>query len=443
VLLALVVGCVRPAEAPPEEVTGASREEAGPVPSERGWSGRTRWLRTLKGQGRESAAGLAYDARGNLVLALNSDDAMEDAFGPLRAPGPGRFVVAKYGTGGERMWSLSVPGFAEALAVGSRGQVFVAGRNPAGVDYGDGALREGRVLLKLDKDGDIAWSRGLEAMGLTPRLQVRRAEVDALGNVVLAGTRLDDTAGSVPLLAKVDAQGALLWTYLHDVPGEGLGAAVDAQGNTYLAGLLRPSRRDAVPFLLKLDVRGRRVWEQRLGTPLGRATGVAVQGDRVLVVGTFARSLTLGATVHEARLGEGRGFVAGFDRDGRPRWSRMLGRQALGVSVDPRDGVVVVGRYADGDDLGEGPRAGVPGSTLNLFLVKLERADGAVSWSHGFPMGPRRDGDVDHGSFLVASGRKGESALLGARLAPVDLGTGPLGEPEGGGRELFLGGFEP
>ncbi|MCP3100653.1 hypothetical protein LZ198_17425 [Myxococcus sp. K15C18031901] len=443
VLLALVVGCERPGEAPAGGDGEASLGEVTPLPAGRELSGRARWLRTLKGQGRESAAGLAYDGRGNMLLALNSDDAVEDLFGPLRVPGPGRFVVAKYGTGGERVWSLSLPGFAEAIAAGSQGQVFVAGRNPEGVDYGSGALRQGRFLMRLDKDGDIAWSRGLEAMELTPRLRVERAEVDGLGNVLLAGTRPDVDVESVPMVVKVDAKGALLWTYHHDAPGEGTGVATDAEGNTYVAGLLRPSRRDSIPFVLKLDVRGRRVWEQRLATAQGRAMGVAAQGDRVLVVGTFSRSLTFRGTVHEARGGEGRGFVAGFDREGQPRWARVLGRQGLGISMDAREGAVVVGRYADGDDLGAGPEAGVPGSTVNLFMVKLGRAEGDVSWSHAFAMGPAKGGDLSQDRFFVASSRKGESAFLGAQLAPVDFGTGPLDAPVGGGRELFFGGFEP
>ncbi|NVJ22395.1 hypothetical protein HUW62_14325, partial [Myxococcus sp. AM011] len=183
--------------------------------------------------------------------------------------------------------------------------------------------------------------------------------------------------------------------------------------------------------------------EQRLDTGAGGATGVAVHGNRVLVTGAFFAPLTFEARTHAAEPGGSEAFVAAFDREGTPRWLRTFGFEGLDLATDEDDGVTVVGRYAHGDDLGAGPVVGAPGGTLNLFLVKLDRVDGALRWARGFPMAPSGDGDSFAERCFVSSSRKGASALLGARRSSMDFGTGVLSEPEGGGQELFLGGFEP
>ncbi|MFY2563580.1 hypothetical protein ACN469_38660 [Corallococcus terminator] len=450
----LAVACERPEEVAPSPsvVEEAPPTVASPVKA-RTLTGRTRWLRSLVGAGRESAAGLAHDSRGNVVVALNSDDAVADLFGPLlvtagsAAPASQRFTVAKYGTGGERLWSLSLPGYVETVTVSSRGQVLVAGRNPAGADLGGGPLSAGRFLLKLGRDGDFLWARSLGALGVSPDFVLRRVEVDLLGNVVLAGTLPDVKLGGVPALVKVDAKGGYLWTYAHEEPGEASGVAADPEGQLYVTGLLHPPRSpvtlDSQPFLVKLDARGRQQWERRLDTGAGGATGVAVHGNRVLVTGGFSAPLTFEEETHEVEPGGSEAFVAAFDREGTPLWLRAFGFEGLGISMDEDDGVTVVGRYAHGDDLGAGPVVGAPDSTFNLFLVKLDRVDGALSWARGFAMAPSEGGGPSDARFFVSSSRKGTSALLGAQLSAVDFGTGVLSGPGGGGRELFLGGFEP
>ncbi|WP_163864050.1 PQQ-binding-like beta-propeller repeat protein [Myxococcus eversor] len=448
----LAVACERPEQLAAPSPSVEAPPAAASSLKEKPLTGRTRWLRSLTGAGRESAAGLAHDSRGNVVLALNSEAAVADLFGPLLVPGSGapssqRFGVAKYGTGGERMWSTSLPGFAEAVTVSSRGHVLVAGRNPEGADLGGGPLPAGRFLLKLGRDGDFLWARSLGALGVSPDFVLRRVETDLLGNVVLAGTLPDAKLGGVPALVKVDAKGGYLWTYAHEEPGEASGVAADPEGHLYVTGLLHPPRSpvalDSQPFLVKLDARGRAQWEQRLDTGAGGATGVAVHGNRVLVTGAFFAPLTFEARTHAAEPGGSEAFVAAFDREGTPRWLRTFGFEGLDLATDEDDGVTVVGRYAHGDDLGAGPVVGAPGGALNLFLVKLDRVDGALRWARGFPMAPSGDGDSFAERCFVSSSRKGASALLGARRSSMDFGTGVLSEPEGGGQELFLGGFEP
>ncbi|MBZ4396302.1 hypothetical protein [Myxococcus sp. AS-1-15] len=440
-VVVLALACERHELPAPEKDSSVERVTRGPRST-----GATRWVRPLTGPGRESAAGLAHDARGEVVVALNSDAAVADFFGPLLNPRTGpvtpeTFAVARYGTGGERQWSLSLPGFAEVLAVSARGRVFVVGRNVAGADLGGGPLPAGRFLLELGRDGVFIRARSLEALGVPDTLVPRHADVDGLGNLVLVGSVFDAKRGRVPAAVKLDAKGALLWTYVHEGQGEAVSAAVDAEGQVYVAGALQASRvrgaLDSQPFLVKLDARGRARWERRLDTRSGRATGVAVRGQRVLVTGGFTAPLTFLERTCAVEPGGGRGFVAAFDPEGAPRWLRDFGFMGTGLALDEQEGALVVGRYEEGDDLGTGPMAGVAESRMNLFLVKLDRVDGVVQWARGFPR--EALGDADAVRDFVSLSTKGPGAVLGTQLGPVDLGTGRLA----GAWELFLGGFEP
>lgn len=433
---------------PLEEAPAGGPSETAPltVVPEAEPRGETRWLQSLEGAGKEFAAGLAHDSSGNVLVAVNVNDAMADGEGALYSYAPDTFMVVKYGPGGERVWSFRLPGFAEALTVDSRSRVIVAGRNPAGADFGAGALPAGRFVLVLDRDGDLVWARSLESLGVSASFEPKRADADRWGNVALAGALPDPVRGGVAALVKLDADGRVQWTYADRRPGASHGVAVDNDGFLYLAGVLReaqPGETDFVPYLVRLDPAGQVVWERRIETEYGGATGVAVHGNRVLVSGGFIKPLTFGGRQYTAKGSWSDAFVAAYDRNGSERWVRVLGWVGLDVSMDYDDGAVVIGKYEDGDDLGFGPVAGVPGVQSNLFVAKLDRVDGALRWVRGFPMDHPANTDVSQDRFFVSSdASRGLCAVVGARLAPTDFGTGMMAAPRGGRRDLFLGGFE-
>ncbi|MFP2931428.1 hypothetical protein ACLESO_40835 [Pyxidicoccus sp. 3LG] len=422
----------------------APRSEVAPAAAAQG---RTRWLQSLGGVGKEHAAGLAHDSVGNVSLAVNIDDAVEDGVGALAAYAPGTFVVVKYGTDGARLWSLHLPGFAESLTVDSRSNVLVAGRNPAGADYGGGALPAGRFLLKLDRDGDFVWARSLESLGVPSAFELQRLDTDRFGNVALVGTLPDARLRNVVGLLKLGPDGDFLWLHADGREGFATSVAADSEGHFYLTGWHReqqPGEVDALPFLMKLDGAGNVLWTRTLDSEYGVGTGVAVHGNRVVVSGWFIKPLTfLGRTYH-ARGSWSDAFVAAFDREGTERWVRVLGFTGLDVSMDYEDGVVLLGRYEDGDDLGTGPMAGVPGVQSNLFITKLDRVDGALRWVRGFPMAQPRHVDVSMDRFFVSShAATGACSVTGGRTAQADFGMGMMPPPVGGWRDLLLGGFDP
>nr|AYM54011.1 hypothetical protein [Pyxidicoccus fallax] len=415
-------------------------------------SGETRWLQSLDGVGKEFVAGLAHDSLGNAVTAVNlmegaPSDLLADGEGALASYAPDTFVVAKYGPSGERLWSLPLKGFAEAVTVDSQSHVIVAGRNPAGVDFGSGALPAGRFILKLDRDGDFVWARSLESLGVSDSFALHRVDTDRSGNMVLAGNLPDSAVGEVPALLKLGADGDFLWLHADTREGRARGVAVDSDGASYLAGyffLRQPGETDFRPFLIKLDAAGNILWERTLETEYGSTGGVAVHGNRVLMTGYFIKPVTFMRRTYHAKGSWSDAYVVAFDREGNERWMRVFGWSGLDVSMDYEDGAVVVGRYEDGDDLGTGPMAGVPGVQSNLFVAKLDRIDGSLRWVRGFPMNHPPNTDVSGDRFFVSShATTGVCALAGSRISEVDFGAGTLAAPRGGRRDAFLGGFDP
>lgn len=430
----------------PDEAPVQARAQVAPA------GGGTRWLQSLKGMGKEFMAGLGHDSSGNVVVALNvaegaPSDGLMDGEGVLASYMPDTFVVSKYGAHGERLWSLHLPGFAEALSVDAQSRVLIAGRNPAGVDYGGGPLPAGRFLLKLDRDGDFLWAQGLEALGVSSGFVMQRLDADRWGNVVVAGTLPDLGLREVPALLKLGPDGDFLWLHADRREGRGRSVAVDNEGHFYLTGIhfvRQPGETDTVPFLTRLDAAGNTVWERTLDTEYAHAAGVAVHGNRVLMTGYFIKPLTFMGQRYKAKGSWSDAFVAAFDRDGGERWMRALGFSGLDVSMDYDDGAVVVGRYEDGDDLGAGPMAGVPGVQSNLFVAKLDRVDGALRWVRGFAMNHPPGTDVAGDRYFVSShATTGVCAVAGSRIAEVDFGTGMLQSPMGGRRDAFIGGFDP
>lgn len=93
-----------------------------------------------------------------------------------------------------------------------------------------------------------------------------------------------------------------------------------------------------------------------------------------------------------------------------------------------------MGTYRDGEDLGLGSVPGVPGSSDNLYVARLDRDDGALRWTRAFPA-------TQTVLVSLALTTKNRPVALGAFDGTLRVddeewhSTGPLGS-------LFLLGFE-
>lgn len=202
---------------------------------------------------------------------------------------------------------------------------------------------------------------------------------------------------------------------------EGVLVAGEFSGTLEFGGAPRTSAGGRDGYVARLDAEGRELWLQTLG---GRgfqaATGVAAAATgRVVVVGRFTGALTIGGERLESAGGSDV-FVASFDADGRPLWSRRFGdgfdQQARAVAMDEHGNAVVVGDFAGTLDLGGEPLESA--GDLDVFVVSLD-ALGGHRWSKRFgDAGPQR-------ARAVAVDGAGDVVVGGEFSGTIDLGGGP------------------
>jgi outer membrane protein assembly factor BamB len=431
-------------------------------------TGAPRWAHLLTGPD-DTRGFLVRDRDGGFLAMVNFVGSIDLGEGPVLAPGgASSFAVAlaRYDVQGRLRWVkvLGAPPDLPGSAFGLRHAVdrhrniilFLSADN---VDFGEGAVLSGLMLVKLDPQGRHIWSR---AFSIEPgSLTVDRIVTDRDDNIALAG-ELGGTVdfGRGPLstrelpagvhilsafVSKFSSSGENLWTFL-DVENQsrGFGAAVDSRDNLLLCGSVLTEEQPE-PFVLMLSPEGAVRWERRLEGAFGFARSVATHGNRVVVVGTFARTFTLAGRAHTASInGDTRqdAFIAAFTREGEERWAWNFGFSIEDVAMDERDGVVVVGSYEAGHgDLGVlGPLPGSPGTLANVYVAKFNRVTGEPLWSRGFSAsGPDR-GSPGLESASLAVTKEGRAAVLGQFSGTLTVGAETL-EAEGRS-DFFLLGLE-
>src|SRR5262245_42685612 len=116
------------------------------------------------------------------------------------------------------------------------------------------------------------------------------------------------------------------------------------------ANAKEPNKTGSDAFVVKLGADGKIAWGKTFGA--GRddvANGVAVRGDRVVVVGQFLDELALGEFRHPA-AGSDDVYVAAFDRAGEPQWLWTAGGidsdGANTVTAAPDGGWLIGGSFS-------------------------------------------------------------------------------------------------
>ncbi|HLL52682.1 MAG TPA: hypothetical protein VK447_03990 [Myxococcaceae bacterium] len=429
VMLALVglAGCGVPAEAQEagKEVRAQEEEELAAVASPvtpAALTGGADWVRHPESSGYTVASSVVQDRDGSVLVLANVEGSVDFGRGSLSSTAQARWliVLAKYAPDGRLLWAKGFPaagsreGPATALAVDRQRNVLIAGRSEGPVDFGGGVRAAGTFLVKLDRTGRHLWSRTVA--GEKVGMDVYQLVTDPNGGIGLSAGlsgsfTLDGrtvTSSGQPTLLKLGQDGRLLWRYVDLVPGEFTGLVPDSAGNFYACGLTNTNVQTG--FVWKLSASGQRLWAKNLGELAGGPQSIAVHGSRVVVVGSFALPFTWGGkTLTPDRQ---RAFAAALTTDGQERWLRTFGVAGTSVVMDQNDGVVVLGSYLAGDDVGSGPLPGNP--STNVFVTKLDRLEGRTRWVRAY--------DQAFQPVELSTWReRGDAVLLGSFFAPLTL----------------------
>ncbi len=357
---------------------------------------------------------------------------------PTSAPPPSGGWTRQFGSP-EDDWVYS-------LTIDGEGNIYVAGTT--GLSIGVPPSEEvGAFFVKYDSQGKEVGTHQFRPPQVRPpeNAFVRRALVDGMGNVYMAGWTDDAPPGQRPsprvdaFLTKYDSSGREVWTRQFGSPGQDwiLSMAVDGEGNIYvggrtdgaLPGQLSSGKDDA--FLMKFDGSGREVWTRQFGSPDDDwVMSLAVDG----VGNIYGAGGTWGPLPGQKSSGQEDAFLVKYDGQGKGLWTRQFGStgddRALSVAVDGAGNVYGVG-WTDGVL----PKQRSSGKR-DAFLRKYD-SRGSEVWTRQF--GTLEDDEAlsvaadGAGNVYGAGSTKG--ALPGQRAAGLEDAF--ITKYDGRGRELW------
>ncbi len=319
-------------------------------------AGELLWTRRLGTAASEASAGLSLDGAGNVLIAGDTDGAMD---GMARGFGDG--FVAKYSPSGQLEWTRQVgtsqPDAAAGVSADADGNVFVAGFTRGSLEGGRNGSDADAWVAKFSAAGAPLWSRQLgSSVGYDERASGVSADAD--GNVIVAGHSFgalegDNLGSADAFVAKLSANGDLLWIRQHGATGHDAAEAVsaDGSGNVYVSGQMGgvlPGGPSVVlpgnPYVAKYSPAGDLLWELQLeAASKGSAARITTNG-----AGAFIAGYTSGAWAGPNQ-GLYDSFVAQLSANGEVLWALQLGfeelDQATGVSADAA-GYLFVSRNA-------------------------------------------------------------------------------------------------
>jgi hypothetical protein len=308
-------------------------------------AGELLWTRELGTSDSDASAGLSLDGAGNVFIAGDTAGAMD---GTGRGFGDG--FVAKYSPVGQLEWTrqlgTSQPDAAAGVSADADGNVFVAGFTRGALEGERNGKDADAWVVKLSPAGELLWSRQLgSSVGYDEKASGVSADAD--GNVIIAGHSFGALEGgnrgsADAFVAKLSANGDLLWIRQHGATGHDAAEAVsaDGSGNVYVSGQVGgvlPGGPSVVlpgnPYVAKYSPAGDLLWELQLAdASKGSAVRVSTNG-----AGAFIAGYTSGAWVGPNQ-GLYDSFVAQLSANGEVLWALQLGfddlDQATGVSAD-------------------------------------------------------------------------------------------------------------
>jgi Domain of unknown function (DUF1996) len=321
---------------------------------------------------------------------------------------------------------------ANAAAPDGRGGSYTAGFTNFSLEGQPYYHRYDAFLTRYDADGDKLWTRQFGTNGTDQALGISVSGTD----VFVAGStdgrfpRQKANGGSDAFVARFTGRGRLAWLKQFGTHRDDEAAAISASvDGIVLAGTTRgPLDRQRLDgpsdaFVMRLTPGGLESWTRLIGGDgEDRGLSVALRTGQVFLAGT-----TEG--LHHT-VADQDGFVAGFDRRGRPAWSYALGRSDTDAitSIVPRAEGVYFAGWTSGTFLDEAPAGG-----LDAVIGKLG-VNGRLWWLKQF--GSATD---DQATALSIAGKG--LYVAGSTTGELSDGT-PLGESDGFLRKYLPNGTE-
>jgi hypothetical protein len=420
-------------------------------------AGAHQWSKAFGDGADQSAAALAVDASGNIVLGGDFWSSVNFGGPSLSSLGYSDGFVARFNAAGGHLASVRVGETGSeavlGVAIDSASQIVIGG------SFGK-SLTLVQTTLSSQSYGDIflaGLSGGLTASWAERFGHSSFAGPPSLGAVAVAPQNDIVVAGSYPetidfggptlpapkgiFVARLTSTGKHVWSQrigpwsgvlIMDLAVSTAGIIVvvgHTNGGTFGGPSLPPGA-----FIAAYDALGAHVWSKGFADAAGRAVAFSADGS-VIVAGSMGANVDFGggALPHG---GAHDVFVAKFDGAGKHVWSRSFGdadfQYPLDVAVDEKGNVIVAGELAGAIDFGGGLLASAGGT--DAFVVKLAPG-GEHLWSRVF------GSTQDQSAKRVAVDKTGAVVVAGDFATGISLGGALL--TSAGGLDVFLGKLSP
>jgi len=346
--------------------------------------------------GTTTAQSTVVDANGNVYMLGNATG----NFGSELNQASQDVYLTKYDSAGNLQWTKLVgsagSASAASLALNPAGGVVVAGSTTA--DLTTNAVADGNTdsfVAKYDSEGNQSWVTQIQTLNAN---QPASLSVDASGNIYLGGqitgaigAGQTSAGGNDGYLVKLDAKGKTVYEQQLGIAGND---TVAATALTASGDLVVASVQNGEAILSKYaggDATSAPVWQMDLGALQngGSLSGLAVSGNQIYLSGsTQNAALTAGgaATIAHASSGGSDAFVFKATDNGSSATAGTISYvgtdgidKAGGLAVGS-DGTVYLSGTTNGTFAGQSRNVA---SVNNLFVTALG-GDGSISWTRQY-----------------------------------------------------------
>ena len=430
----------------------------------------------------ENVHDLALDGAGNTCVVGGFSGTVDFDPGPgtFELTGGGTFA-AKYDPAGGLLWATRVGpsnswfNFGPEIAAGADGSVYVVGTFENTATFGSTTLTsagdDDAYVVKLDSSGDFAWANRLGGTGADWGNDVAVGSDGSV--VVMAETRSSSSGNPDATIARLDAEGNLLWTTTVGASSStttkgkststsgwarGFKLTVDSAGDVYATGRMSgtvdfdattgATKLSGDAFVMKLSSGGNLVWARTFA-------GGTVEPHDIVVDNSgnvYSTGIYLGSVDFDPGMAKSQKFilsaayygsyVSALNSSGNFLWAKSTSSfdtnnygWAEAMALDGQGGVYVAGRFVGTVDFDPDTDTFslTSAGDADAFVWQIN-ASGNLVWAGqmgGTGVDSARGIGVDTaGNIFVAGSFSG--------TADFDPGAGTYNLTSAGGADIFI-----
>jgi uncharacterized protein (UPF0548 family) len=330
---------------------------------------------------------------------------------------------------------------AHAITVGLDGSIYVSGLASGVLDGQTSSGAEDAFLTKYSADGTKVWTK---LIGTTARDFANALATGLDGSIYVAGVTngsldgLTNSGGEDAFVSKFKPDGTKVWTKLlgGSRSDAALGITIGLDGSIFITGQTenaldgQTNRGGLDAFLTKYSTDGTKVWTKLLGTSgwdVGNALSTGKDGS------VYIAGYTYGSLDGQAHSGGEDAFLTKFNADGSKVWTKVLGSSSADIAyalTPGLDGSI----YVSGLTGAIAYDSRVSGTAINglstaggtaAFLTKFN-SDGDKVWTKLL------DSSSDDNAYALTTGLDGSIYVSGYTNGSLD------GQSNSGNSDTFL-----